>query len=96
MARVPMWFAIPDLYGAALKKPSSGNVLGLYKEKQNKIHPSSRLGDVVGLSLALCTKGCGFYPSPKSVDFPDAENRQRPCRMRHEKNPLSVRLAWML
>ncbi|GFV49892.1 hypothetical protein TNCV_1391741 [Trichonephila clavipes] len=35
---------------------------------------------------------------PKSVDFPDAQNRQRPCRMiiRHEKDPLSVRLAWML
>ncbi|GFW75505.1 hypothetical protein TNCV_4426881 [Trichonephila clavipes] len=31
-------------------------------------------------------------------DFPDAENRQQPCRMiiRHEKDPLSVRLAWML
>ncbi|GFT01805.1 hypothetical protein TNCV_4206021 [Trichonephila clavipes] len=29
-------------------------------------------------------------PRPKSVDFYDAENRQRPCRMikRHAKNPL--------
>ncbi|GFX09880.1 hypothetical protein TNCV_3565581 [Trichonephila clavipes] len=29
-------------------------------------------------------------PRPKSVDFHDAENRQRPCRMimRHVKNPL--------
>ncbi|GFV72982.1 hypothetical protein TNCV_1734501 [Trichonephila clavipes] len=29
-------------------------------------------------------------PQPKSVDFHDAENRQRPCRMimRHVKNPL--------
>ncbi|GFW50254.1 hypothetical protein TNCV_4696721 [Trichonephila clavipes] len=34
----------------------------------------------------------------KPVDFPDAENRQRSYRMiiRHEKDPLSVRLAWML
>ncbi|GFX28595.1 hypothetical protein TNCV_3336551 [Trichonephila clavipes] len=33
---------------------------------------------------------------PNSVDFHDFENRQRPCRMimRHEKNPLSVHLAW--
>ncbi|GFU60574.1 hypothetical protein TNCV_1730011 [Trichonephila clavipes] len=32
------------------------------------------------------------------VDFPVAENRQRQRRMiiRHEKDPLSVRLAWML
>ncbi|GFX41085.1 hypothetical protein TNCV_2217831 [Trichonephila clavipes] len=37
-------------------------------------------------------------PQPKSVDFPDAENRERPCRTvkRHEKDPLSVHLAWML
>ncbi|GFX39723.1 hypothetical protein TNCV_2104671 [Trichonephila clavipes] len=29
-------------------------------------------------------------PRPKSVDFPVAKNRQRPCRMnmRHVKNPL--------
>ncbi|GFX85409.1 hypothetical protein TNCV_3715831 [Trichonephila clavipes] len=34
----------------------------------------------------------------KSVDFPNAENRQGPYRMiiRHEKDLLSVRLAWML
>ncbi|GFW95345.1 hypothetical protein TNCV_2970671 [Trichonephila clavipes] len=34
-------------------------------------------------------------PRPKSMHFPNAENRQRPCRMikRHEKDPLSVRLA---
>ncbi|GFV69618.1 hypothetical protein TNCV_4507331 [Trichonephila clavipes] len=33
-------------------------------------------------------------PWSMSVDFHDAENRQRPCRMimRHVKNPLSVRL----
>ncbi|GFT47078.1 hypothetical protein TNCV_3747341 [Trichonephila clavipes] len=37
-------------------------------------------------------------PRPKSVDFHNAENRQRPCRMiiRHVKDPLSVYLAWML
>ncbi|GFX02027.1 hypothetical protein TNCV_372161 [Trichonephila clavipes] len=37
-------------------------------------------------------------PRPKSVDFPDAENRHRPRRMiiRHERYPLSVHLAWML
>ncbi|GFW69685.1 hypothetical protein TNCV_1883291 [Trichonephila clavipes] len=37
-------------------------------------------------------------PRHKSVDFHDAENGQRPCRMiiRHVKNPLSIRLASML
>ncbi|GFV45860.1 hypothetical protein TNCV_2322201 [Trichonephila clavipes] len=35
-------------------------------------------------------------PRPKSVDFPDAESRQRPCRMiirtrRHETTPLRVK-----
>ncbi|GFV01945.1 ras-specific guanine nucleotide-releasing factor RalGPS2 [Trichonephila clavipes] len=37
-------------------------------------------------------------PRPKSVDFHDAENRQRPCRIliRHVKNPLSACLAWVL
>ncbi|GFX08028.1 hypothetical protein TNCV_1237091 [Trichonephila clavipes] len=37
-------------------------------------------------------------PRPKSVDFPDVENLQWPYRMiiRHEKDPLSVRFAWML
>ncbi|GFS60213.1 hypothetical protein TNCV_2827161 [Trichonephila clavipes] len=37
-------------------------------------------------------------PWPKSVDVPDAENRQRPCRMikRLVKDLLSVCLTWML
>ncbi|GFV23285.1 hypothetical protein TNCV_4779991 [Trichonephila clavipes] len=57
----------------------------------------SRLGGVVGLSLAFCIQGCGFDPRPKSEDFPNTENRQRPCGMiiRHEKDPPSVRLDWM-
>ncbi|GFV30655.1 hypothetical protein TNCV_1777081 [Trichonephila clavipes] len=56
-----------------------------------------RLGSVVGLSLAFW-RWRWFRPRPKLVDFLDAENQQRPCRMniRHEKNPLSVHLAWML
>ncbi|GFX66788.1 hypothetical protein TNCV_3048861 [Trichonephila clavipes] len=34
---------------------------------------------------------------PKSMDFHDAENRQRSCHMiiRPVKDPLSVYLAWM-
>ncbi|GFX09685.1 hypothetical protein TNCV_652861 [Trichonephila clavipes] len=49
-----------------------------------------RLGGVVGLSLAFCAQGCGFDPRPKSVDFHDAENLQRLCRViiRHVKDPL--------
>ncbi|GFV13531.1 hypothetical protein TNCV_67341 [Trichonephila clavipes] len=35
-------------------------------------------------------------PWPKSVDFHDAENRQRPCRMRYVKRPLNACLAWVL
>ncbi|GFY28343.1 hypothetical protein TNCV_4396751 [Trichonephila clavipes] len=37
-------------------------------------------------------------PRPKSVDFHDAENRQRPCRKRigHVKDPYNVFLAWKL
>ncbi|GFY04321.1 hypothetical protein TNCV_4414091 [Trichonephila clavipes] len=37
-------------------------------------------------------------PRPMSVDFPDAENRQRSSRVfiRHKKDPLSVRLDRML
>ncbi|GFW28033.1 hypothetical protein TNCV_769131 [Trichonephila clavipes] len=37
-------------------------------------------------------------PQTKSVDFHDAENRQRPCRMiiQHVKDPSSVCLAWVL
>ncbi|GFV92611.1 DUF4371 domain-containing protein [Trichonephila clavipes] len=31
--------------------------------------------------LAFCTRGCGFNPQSKSVDFHDAENQQWPCRM---------------
>ncbi|GFS52476.1 hypothetical protein TNCV_4851481 [Trichonephila clavipes] len=51
-----------------------------------------RLGGVVDLSLAICTQGCRMS---KSMDFPNVEIRQRPCRMiiRHEKESLSVRLV---
>ncbi|GFX54396.1 hypothetical protein TNCV_3824951 [Trichonephila clavipes] len=42
-------------------------------------------------------KVAGSTPA-KFVSFPDAENRQRPCRMiiRHEKYPLRARWAWMV
>ncbi|GFW75889.1 hypothetical protein TNCV_4430671 [Trichonephila clavipes] len=56
-------------------------------------------GDVVGLSLAFSVpKVVGSTTAPKSVDFPDVYNRQWPCGMiiRHEKDPLSVHLSWML
>ncbi|GFW33811.1 hypothetical protein TNCV_3588971 [Trichonephila clavipes] len=37
-------------------------------------------------------------PLPKSLDFHDAKNRQRPCRMimRHVKGPKRARLVWVL
>ncbi|GFT13037.1 hypothetical protein TNCV_431551 [Trichonephila clavipes] len=42
--------------------------------------------------------GLRVRPQPKSVDFQDAENRQRPSRMikRHKKDPLNVCLASVL
>ncbi|GFY36306.1 hypothetical protein TNCV_3450091 [Trichonephila clavipes] len=47
------------------------------------------------LSLAFCTFGFGFNPNPKSVNFHDTENRQRPCRIIiwRETNHLRVCLA---
>ncbi|GFT82008.1 hypothetical protein TNCV_3909531 [Trichonephila clavipes] len=54
-------------------------------------------GWVVGL-VDLLYPRLQVRPQPKSVDFPNAENRQRLCRMiiRHEKDPLSIHLAWMI
>ncbi|GFY15301.1 multiple PDZ domain protein [Trichonephila clavipes] len=62
------------------------------------------MSEMIQLKLArwrswfvACFQGCGLAPA-KLVDFHDAENRLRPCRIiiRHEKDSLSVRLAWML
>ncbi|GFT30111.1 hypothetical protein TNCV_1470211 [Trichonephila clavipes] len=56
-------------------------------------HAQNWLGGVVVLSLRL-----RLQPRLKSVDFHDAENRQRPCHMimYHVKDPLSACLAWVL
>ncbi|GFX29600.1 uncharacterized protein TNCV_4776721 [Trichonephila clavipes] len=58
---------------------------------ENRIfHAPSTVWEHVWGEVASC--------QPKSVDSHDAKNRQRPCHMiiRHEKNPLSVCLTWML
>ncbi|GFU03454.1 transposon Tf2-11 polyprotein [Trichonephila clavipes] len=48
----------------------------------------SQLPGVVGLSLAFQTLRLWIQPRPESLDFHDAEKRQRPCRMimQHKSN----------
>ncbi|GFT33880.1 hypothetical protein TNCV_4383691 [Trichonephila clavipes] len=53
---------------------------------------------MVSLSLAFCTQGCGFDPGPSRWIFmmQKIDSGLRRMIIRHEKDPLSVRLAWML
>ncbi|GFV58094.1 ras-specific guanine nucleotide-releasing factor RalGPS2 [Trichonephila clavipes] len=60
--------------------------------------PSSLVGWRSWFVAGLGCLRLWIRPRPKSVDFHDVRNRQRPCRMtiRHPKNSFSACLAWVI